>query len=110
MWIWLRSTCVPFYDLYWIQRGAEEFEDMFGRQPFFGPAFKGVDERRACELLRRHIRKTTIHWGEGHVNPSTIASLFALVEEELVGVAPLPPHTSARGLRFLRSSGGLKNP
>ena len=39
MWIWLRATCLPFYDLYWTARGAVEFEEMFGRPPFCGTGF-----------------------------------------------------------------------
>lgn len=88
MWIWLRSTCVAFYDTYWTAKGAEEFELMFGRRPFEGEDFRDVDLSRAIEALRQKLAMATIHFGEGRMNPSTIASVFALVEEELIGNIP----------------------
>jgi hypothetical protein len=108
MWIWLRATCVPFYDLYWAVRGAEEFEEMFGRWPFTGPAFANVSEARAERLFAEELRKATIHWGEGRMNPSTIASIFALVEEQLVGVSVMAPESSARFHKLLSAVGCWK--
>ncbi len=105
MWIWLRSTCVPFYDSYWTARGIEEFELMFGREPFLGERFRTIDERLALESFRRQLTKATIHFGEGRMNPSTIASVFALVERELVGTLPEPVSTSSVRSRCLRALG-----
>jgi hypothetical protein len=36
MWIWIRSTCLPFYDTYWHWRAQQEFQLIFGRRPFEG--------------------------------------------------------------------------
>jgi len=88
MWIWMRSTCVPFYDLYWTTRGVQEFEQMFGRKPFTSIEFDLVSEENALELLREEIRKATIHFGEGGMNPSTIASILALIEERVTERLP----------------------
>lgn len=107
MWIWLRATCMSFYDLYWTARGAEEFEEMFGRPPFSGPDFSTGLVSQAQELLGTEISRAVIHWGEGRLNPSTIASIFALVEERLAGLRIAPPSSSAREKRFLRAGGFL---
>ncbi|NUQ76099.1 MAG: HNH endonuclease [Polyangiaceae bacterium] len=101
MWIWLRATCAPFYENYWSLRGAEEFEEMFGRRPFSGPEFSPALVTKACGLLREEMDKATIHWGEGRLNPSTIASIYALVEERLVGLKITPPRCSARITRLI---------
>ncbi|MBD2614080.1 HNH endonuclease [Nostoc punctiforme FACHB-252] len=88
MWIWLRATCVPFYDTYWSILGSFEFERMFGRLPFMSI---GLDESQADkvkELLWKEMENATIHFGEGRMNPATIACIFAKVEEILTGKPP----------------------
>ena len=105
MWIWLRANCVPFYDMYWTNRGAEEFEVMFGRPPFSTPAFTSdlIDE--AMQIIRTEIDHATIHWGEGRLNPSTIASIFALVEEKLTGLEITSSASSSISDRLFRKIG-----
>jgi len=88
MWIWLRATCVPLYDMYWTNRDIEEFERMFGRKPFERHGFAEVMPERVLALLREEMRKTAVHFGEGRVNPSTIACTFALIEERVTGQLP----------------------
>jgi hypothetical protein len=88
MWIWLRTTCVPVYSLYWSVRGAQEFEKMFGRMPFTAPEFDRFSREEALSVTRSEMEKAIMHFGEGHLNPSTIACIFALVEERLTGNAP----------------------
>ena len=88
MWIWMRAHCVPFYNTYWSIRGAFEFEQMFGRKPF---TRIGLDKSRSDQvqiLLSEEIQNATIHFGEGHINPATIACIFARVEERLTGSFP----------------------
>jgi hypothetical protein len=108
MWIWLRATCIPFYDLYWTARGAEEFEEMFGRPPFTGEAFAKASQAQVEQLLNEEIKRATIHWGEGRMNPSTIASIFALVEEQMGGLPIAAPDCSARALKLLKATGLVK--
>ena len=84
MWIWLRATCGSFYDMYWTRRGLEEFERMFRRKPFSDLDESKVNPDEAIEWLRAELRKTTIHYGEGRLNPSTIACVIAEVEEKLM--------------------------
>ncbi len=88
MWIWLSATCVPHYDMYWTNRGIEEFERIFGRRPFEAHGFAELTEERVLALLREEVRKTTVHFGEGRVKPSTIACTFALIEERVAGQLP----------------------
>jgi hypothetical protein len=40
-------------------------------------------------LLREELQKATLHFGEGNLNPSTIASIFALIEERVTGRLPV---------------------
>jgi hypothetical protein len=89
MWIWLRATCCPFYDRYWTERGVQEFEKMFGRAPFATAEFETTTERQALELLREQMRTVTHHFGDGRLNPSSIAAVFALVEEQISGHLPV---------------------
>src|SRR5204862_5768142 len=51
MWLWLRATCISFYDTYWTQRGIEEFEKMFGRKPFSNLDESKVSPNEAFGLL-----------------------------------------------------------
>ena len=88
MWIWLRSTCVSLYDMYWTERGVQEFEKMFGRKPFATPEFASITAEQTTVLLRKQMSKVTRHFGEGSLNPSTIASIFALIEEQVTGRLP----------------------
>lgn len=105
MWLWLRTTCVPFYDLYWTARGVHEFEKMFGRKPFSSPDFNSQNLKKAKRLMRIEMRKTTIHFGEGRLNPSTIACIFALIEEKLIGHPPTKSSFSFESRIFFESAG-----
>ena len=85
MWMWLRATSVSFYEHYWSIRGIQEFEVIFGRKPFSTPAFRHVDQDLMEAAVGEAMEKATVHFGEGRMNPSTIASVYALVEEALGG-------------------------
>lgn len=83
MWIWMRATCMPLYDMYWTMRGCQEFKKMFGREPFSRPEFLTLAPDHVLALMREEMRKATVHFGEGRMNPSTIASIFAMIEERV---------------------------
>lgn len=91
MWIWLRSTCVPFYDTYWSIRASFEFEQMFGRLPFRDIGLNEKQLQLVEQFMMEEIKDITIHFGEGRVNLSTIACIFAKVEEKFTGQLPTPP-------------------
>jgi hypothetical protein len=109
MWIWMRTTCVPFYDLYWTTRGVQEFEKMFGRKPFTTLAVDPVSEEDALGLLREEIKKAIVHFGEGRMNPSTIASIFALIEERITRHIPSTSSSSSQSRYFLETIGMCGN-
>jgi hypothetical protein len=91
MWTWLRAHAVPFYGTYWDERGFREYEFIFGNKPF-----DGLDLEKfrpgLTEAMRRHLQKTSTHWGQGKLNPSTIAWVIRRTEEELtLRSQPLSP-------------------
>jgi len=91
MWRWLRATCVPFYKTYWVIRGVFEFEQMFGRRPFTGIGLDEIQLQLAEEFLQEEMQNAIAHFGEGGLNPSTIACVLARVEEKLTGQLPKLP-------------------
>ncbi|MEP0859694.1 HNH endonuclease [Trichocoleus sp. DQ-U1] len=83
MWIWLRATCVPFYDLFLLVRGFHEFERMFGRPPFVGLNPAILQSAEAQQIVNEELNNTIVHYGEGRRNPATLACILARVEERL---------------------------
>ena len=79
---------------------------MFGREPFTSLDFDAVSKKEALELLREEMKKAIIHFGEGRMNPSTIASIFALIEERITQHLPSRCSTSSEG-RYLLETIGL---
>lgn len=84
MWQWLRAHAEPFYDTYWTIRGLKEFELVFGRKAFGQIEGKKIPSDMLVsvvgDLLRDHMKRTSIHFGEGRLNPATIAWLIAQIE------------------------------
>jgi hypothetical protein len=80
---------------------------MFGRKPFTSKDFDfdAVTKEKGLELLRREMSKATIHFGEGRMNPSTIASIFALIEERLTGHPSTKSSSSFESRTFFESVG-----
>ena len=81
---------------------------MFGRKPFTTSQFDDLAEGRATEFLREEMQKATIHFGEGRTNPSTIASIFALIEERVTGRLPTRTPLSSVGRDCLEAIGLAK--
>jgi 5-methylcytosine-specific restriction endonuclease McrA len=82
MWLWLRSRSVSLYDTAWIIRGLEEFERIFKRKPFDGMELASIFPvfRRSLEKFRR---KAIIHFGEGRLNPATVAWVISQIESDI---------------------------
>ncbi|WP_186763171.1 HNH endonuclease [Lentzea tibetensis] len=109
MWVWLRATCLPFNDMYWTNRGQEEFETMFGRTPLDWADALDLDagalQAEFNTLLRTEFSRAVIHFGEGRMNPSTIACVLAEVELQLAAqhdVAITNSEAGYAGARFIR--------
>jgi hypothetical protein len=80
MWIWIKGTKEPFYDTYWTQRGLEEFENMFKRNAFSELDHDVHDIKDIKKVFKNELKKTIVHFAEGHLNPATIACIIAKVE------------------------------
>ncbi|KOV79101.1 hypothetical protein ADL03_38160 [Nocardia sp. NRRL S-836] len=87
LWRWLRATSVPSHDTYWTIRGWAEFEVIFGRKPLECFKEAAVDHgalNAECRALAAdEFAKTVVHFGEGRLNPSTIACVIAEIEKKL---------------------------
>ena len=82
MWEWLRAHAVPFYGTYWYERGFREYEFVFGRKAFAGANLE--EALPALELaLAKYMRQASTHWGQGTLNPATIAWVLRQVEQEV---------------------------
>ncbi|EKO3590950.1 HNH endonuclease [Vibrio metschnikovii] len=81
MWIWLRAHATDFYGTYWQLRGFREYEFVYGRKPFadFEPSLMP----KVNQSLAKYFRDTSAHWGQGKVNPATLAWLIRQVEIEV---------------------------
>ncbi len=82
MWVWLRAHAVPFYGMYWYQRGLQEYEFVYGKKPF--SLIENPEELmpKIQSAMRKYIRGTSTHWGQGKINPSTMAWVLHKVELE----------------------------
>ncbi len=84
MWVWLRAHAASFYGTYWYNRGLREFEFIYGRKPL-----AEFTEKPECLMpkltvaIDNYITQTSTHWGQGKLNPATIAWLLRQVEKEL---------------------------
>ena len=83
MWHWLRPQSVPFYDTYWTLRGIREFESIYGRKPFSKTTAPQFTNEQVLALLQPAFEKMIVHFGEGRLNPSTIAWCLREVEKQL---------------------------
>ncbi|MDD4963249.1 MAG: HNH endonuclease [Gallionella sp.] len=86
MWLWLRAHATPFYDTYWTERGLKEFEVIFKRKPFSALANDAQSKERIESAMWKYMQETIVHFGEGRLNPSTIAWVMRKVEDELANV------------------------
>ncbi len=84
MWIWLRAHSSNFYDTFWTLRGMEEFEKMFGRKPFADFDDTQISKEEIELAMRSAMNSASSHFGEGRMNPSTIACVLHQVEQQLM--------------------------
>ena len=82
MWIWLRAHAAIFYGQYWYDRGIREYEFVYGTKPF--AEIKKVESLlpRLRKTIERYLKQTSTHWGQGKINPATIAWLLRQAELE----------------------------
>ncbi|MCP2331785.1 hypothetical protein [Actinoalloteichus caeruleus] len=79
---------MSFYDTYWTYRAYEEFETMFGRKPFsWVVGTSTLDEEELHDqyrtLFRSEYDRVVTHFGQGRLNPATLACLIAEIERAI---------------------------
>lgn len=82
MWIWLRAHAVPYYGQFWMNRAIQEFELIFGRKPFSILDQSKVNLHSLNDAISKSMQSVTHHFGEGSLNPSTLAWILSQVEAE----------------------------
>lgn len=82
MWAWLRAHAADFYGAYWYLRGFREYELVFGVKPFLG--LDSADFLpKVRDVISEYFKDTSTHWGQGKMNPATLAWLIRQVEIEV---------------------------
>jgi hypothetical protein len=82
MWVWLRAHAVNFYGTYWQVRGWREYEFIYGKKPFEGVKNPEALLPRVPVILEGYMKKVGTHWGQGKLNPATVAWLIRQLEVE----------------------------
>lgn len=82
MWTWLRAHAVSFYGTYWHTRGIREYEFIYGEKPFTGVNNPESLMPRIRAALETYMKQASTHWGQGKLNPATIAWVLRQVERE----------------------------
>ncbi len=84
MWIWLHAYKANCYGDFWYDRAKEEFERMFKRKPFSKMDVVSISDAERENIVKELLKKAIVHFGESRLNPSTLASLVYLIEEQLL--------------------------
>ena len=75
-WDWLKAQKTFLYDTYWTIRGMKEYEDIY-KESFMESFQKTNAKNEDFEIyLNKKKNFVTIHFGEGRLNPSTIAGIL----------------------------------
>ncbi|WP_033410229.1 HNH endonuclease signature motif containing protein [Rudaea cellulosilytica] len=81
MWVWLRAHAVACYGTYWQERGFREYEFIFREKPFAGITHSDELLQKASDLLKELFPRTSKHWGQGKINPATVAWVLRQVDQ-----------------------------
>jgi hypothetical protein len=82
MWTWLRADAVALYGTYWYLRGFREYEFIYGKKPLAELPQQESLLPRLHAATGKYIKNTSTHWGQGKLNPSTMAWLIRQIEIE----------------------------
>jgi hypothetical protein len=80
MWLWLWAHTADLYGSYWYQRELLEYEQIFGRKLFSNFQNPVLALPKFLAAIATYSEQTSTHWGQGRLNPSTIAWLLHKVE------------------------------
>ncbi|MBJ7428768.1 MAG: hypothetical protein JHD28_07425 [Bacteroidia bacterium] len=98
---WLKSQKTDIYGFYWQMRGLKEYESIYNEtiEEAFSRCGIGINEMNKIEIeIKNAMERTIIHFGEGRLNPSTIAGIFKKVITNLEKSKNL---SSINNFRFL---------
>jgi hypothetical protein len=89
MWQWLRAHAAPLYGIYWSERASREFEFVFKRPAFslLDASTRNVNSEQISAAVAEQMAKTSMHFGDGSLNISTLVWVFAKVEAHFVNQA-----------------------
>lgn len=98
MWDWLKAHGVTFYDTYWIIRGQEEYEKIYGinynkesnalMTKIFGATIDNNEIHNSYRneiegILKSKMKETSYHFGHPYLNSATLAGLLRIGLEEM---------------------------
>ena len=75
-WDWLKAQKTSFYNTYWTIRGFIEYEQIYKEDIILALFQTNLTYEDLKVFLEENIKNTAIHFGEGRINPSTIAGLI----------------------------------
>ena len=91
MWDWLKAYAVPFYDTFWMSRGMQEFEFLYG-YPFevglmqltkLSQRSSEEVERLIQEKLKETNEEASIHFGQPYFNTATVAGRYRMMLKKM---------------------------
>jgi hypothetical protein len=87
-WEWLKAQKPPFYDTYWTIRGMREYFDIYKEEIEESMARLNIQPMDFQEFLTEQKNFVTIHFGEGRLNPSTLAGMMRsfIKQRETIGL------------------------
>ena len=85
MWDWLKAYAVPFYNSFWYEMGAIEYEKIYGIKLIDelktrNLTYKDIEE--FDNLLKVTVPKTVRHFGSSYLNMATVAGCLRMVLKE----------------------------
>jgi hypothetical protein len=89
-WEWLKAQKASFYDTYWTIRGMKEYAEIYKEKIEESMFRLNARPEELQQFLKVQKDFVTIHFGEGRLNPSTLAGImrsFIKHKEQQLGMA-----------------------
>ena len=85
IWDWIKATKIPYYDIFWSYRGLQEYEKIYNKKfgADFGENPPTIPKASMKKMVETAFDKTSVHFGEGGCNTSTLASVVKDVEAQI---------------------------
>lgn len=75
-WEWLKAQKAVFYDTYWTIRGMKEYREIYKEKIEESMLRLNAKPEELQQYLKDQKDFVTIHFGEGRLNPSTLAGVM----------------------------------